>query len=198
MDKINLKIAKKHTIRKTSGLPNDVRTKGRQILNDILSTHLDSDRILRLEDSIHQATIHFLEQEGLTDVNMSDHRAQRTYDQFLRKVCLHLDPNSPIQNDYLLNTINSGDIDIEKVATMSPIFMHPVAWAKQYEAQQLEAQHVAEGVKKAAGTIITCQKCKANGQEYKNVVYEEVQTRSADEAQTIIAHCNNCGEKWKS
>jgi DNA-directed RNA polymerase subunit M/transcription elongation factor TFIIS len=189
--RISLKIHKKKVVTKI-GLPAEIRTEGRSVLNRVLSSHLDDEMLKVLEETINIAAIRFLEREGLSDINMKDMRAQRTYDQFLRKVCLHMDPESPIENKYLLDAVKTGKVDISDVASMTPILMHPTAWAKQYEDQLVEARVVAEGgVKKAATKILTCSQCLG-----KKVTFEEKQDRSADEAMTIHAECSDCAHKW--
>jgi len=193
--RINLRINKKKSSAKTSDVSSHIRDKGRTILSDVLSG-LDQQSLTDLEMSINDATIKTLEREGLIDINMNDIRAQRTYDQFLRKVCLHLNPNSPVDNTYLLQAVKGGSVKLTNVATMTPIMLHPQSWSKQSADQILEAERVADGVKKAAARILTCNKCLASGNDAKNVIYKEEQNRSADEAMTIHAECRTCGSKW--
>jgi DNA-directed RNA polymerase subunit M/transcription elongation factor TFIIS len=189
--RISLKINKKKSVTKTTG--SDVREKGIKILGKFLN--LPASDLKELEETINSATVQLLEREGLTDMNGLT--AQRTYDQFLRKICLHLNPDSPVQNKYLFGAVKDGNINVADIATMSPIFMYPEAWSKQYGDQLLEAENVAVGVKKAAAKILTCAKCLAAGRNAKNVEYSEKQDRSADEAMTIHAHCLGCNAKWK-
>jgi transcription elongation factor S-II len=44
----------------------------------------------------------------------------------------------------------------------------------------------------AKTSLLICGKCKKN-----NVVYSEMQTRSADEPMTTFAYCQECGHRWK-
>ena len=44
----------------------------------------------------------------------------------------------------------------------------------------------------AKTSLLVCGKCKKN-----NVVYSEMQTRSADEPMTTFAFCQECGHRWK-
>jgi DNA-directed RNA polymerase subunit M/transcription elongation factor TFIIS len=151
-----------------------LRTRGREILNRKLGSLLDPESLDMLE-------------EGIVD---EESTGRATYDQILGKVCLHLNPNSSVKNTYLLEQVKSGQIDIRDVASMSPIDMHPQAWAKQSIAIQLETEQVAGGVKKAVTGIIKCKKCGSK------TSYNEVQTRSCDEAATVTVHCPKCNTKW--
>ena len=158
----------------STSTPASSASKGRAILEKKLGDLLDADSLDILERSIADEAA----------------SGRSTYDQTLSKVCLHLNPNSSIKNTHLLEKVKSGQIDIRDVASMSPIDMHPQAWAKQSIAIHLETEQVAGGVKKAVTGIIKCKKCGSK------TSYDEVQTRSCDEAATVTVHCPKCNTKW--
>lgn len=201
--RISLSIHKKGATAKALSVPQEVRTKGEAILRTKLSTHLDAGQIKTLEQAINKETFKSLHSEGLVDINPNDQRVQRTYDQYLRKCCLHIDPNSPVQNRTLLLRLQQGDengdgITVSDVVKTSPVLLHPVSWAKQYEAQALEARQVADGGAKAAKTkIYKCNKCMNANRNYRNVaIKREEQRRSGDEPMSVDLHCNECGFEW--
>lgn len=200
--RISLNINKKPAT-KTPSVPQEVRTKGEAILKNKLSKHLDSGQLKDLEQSINKETFKALEREGLIDINPNDQRVQRTYDQYLRKSCLHIDPESPVQNKTLLIRLQQVDEDgdgitVADVVTISPVLLHPVSWARQYEAQALEARQVADGGAKAAKTkIYKCNKCMNAGRNYRNVaIKREEQRRGGDEPMSVDLVCNECGFQW--
>lgn len=197
LEPIRVNIQKKKSFAKTE-LPRAIRDTGLKKLESKLSTYFETSALNILEESIHNETLKSLTREGLTEINMNDLRVQRTYDQILRRVCLHLNPDSPVKNNHLLEMVKNKHVKLAEIVSMSPIFMHPIAWAKQYEDQKLEAQQVAEGVKKAIGnTLIKCNECIKNGVDPTNVTYTESQDNSADEPMTIHAECLTCSRRWK-
>lgn len=179
------------------GVPKTTSERGREILTDKLQAHLDIDQINDLESSISDTVSRFLTREG---ISQHDKRAVRIYDQYLRKVCIHLDPESPINKSKgasdVLEQIQSGQINIGDIPRMSILSLDPKAWEKQLATQQAEALQIGGAKRKAAAGILECIACKKAGREYKNVQYREKQDRSADEAATIHAECNTCGKKW--
>jgi len=202
--RISLQIHKKAPAKALS-VPQEVRTKGEAILTAKLGKHLDVGQLKNLEQAINKETFKNLHTEGLVDINPNDQRVQRTYDQYLRKTCLHIDPDSPVQNKTLLprllqaDTDDSGDgITVSDVVTISPVLLHPESWAKQYEAQALEARQVADGGAKAAKTkIYKCNKCMNANRNYRNVaIKHEEQRRGGDEPMSVDLLCNECGFKW--
>lgn len=196
--RINLHINKKAATKPPS-VPQEIRTKGEAILKNKLSSYLDLDQLKELEQSINKETFKSLEHEGLMDINPNDQRVQRTYDQYLRKSCLHIDPESPVQNKTLLIRLQQADgITVADVVTISPVLLHPVSWAKQYEVQALEARQVADGGAKAAKTkIYKCNKCMNAGRNYRNVaIKREEQRRGGDEPMSVDLVCNECGFQW--
>lgn len=184
---MKIKIQKKQTD-KPHSLPSEIRAQGMKILENKLK--FSKIELEKLEASINKETFNILDKEGLPDLNMHDLRAQRVYDQILRKVCIHLDPDSPVNNTYLLDTVDRGLISLEEIPRLSPLKLHPESWKRQVDNQQVEAMQVAAGTKRAESSIIKCGKCGGNA------TYTESQKRSADEAMDIDAECVKCGHKW--
>lgn len=188
--RINIQRSKKTSDR---SVPNEIRAKGKKILQEQLGSDFSAEQLTILENSINKETNNVLRLENLDETNMNDLRVQRIYDQLLRKLCLHLSPQSPIENDHLLKFIKDGKVKLDSVIKMSPIFMYPEGWAKQFENQMVEARQVAEGnTNVAVSKLIKCGKCGSP------VSYEEKQNRSADEAADVFAKCLNCGHTFKA
>lgn len=190
-NRVVLKIQKKDRLGDVS-LPNATRKIGLRILNNKIGNLFQPMDITILEKSINDATVSLLAEEGLSVVDMLDQRAQRSYDQLLRSVCVHLDPDSPVNNRYLLNEVKQGNIALSDVPKMNVIDMDPEAWSKQRSMLEVVAEQVAGGRTNVATTTqIRCPKCNSP------VRYEEKQMKSADEAMDIEAECIKCGHVFK-
>lgn len=181
---IKLRTSKESEPPKQSPIPTAskmVQSRGKSVLEQKLGHLLDAE-------SLHTLEIAIDEEVKMQLGDCPD--GGQLYDQILCKVCLHLNPNSSVKNTYLLDQVISGNIDIKDVPAMSPIDMHPHAWAKQSTAMKLETEQVAGGVKTAVTGIIKCKKCGGK------TSYNEVQNRSCDEAATVTVHCPTCNTKW--
>lgn len=102
-----------------------IRAKGLNILKSKLDTILSSDQIKELEEEIND---HALSQLRYGD---ADVQAHYQYDETLRKVCLHLNPDMSVRNDYLLEQIRNGKMSLASVVALDPVFLHPKSWNDQ-------------------------------------------------------------------
>lgn len=98
------------------------------------------------------------------------------------------------KNPKLRENVRLGYITPERLATMSSEEM------ASDELKNLRAKFTQEAINDhqmarregAKTSLLKCGKCKKN-----NVVYSEMQTRSADEPMTVFALCQECGHRWK-
>lgn len=161
-----------------------IRRKARNTLNNKFEDQFTPEELSRLESHAHAASAAEMNRTGITDP--MDHRFKQAYHDLLSRICLNLDPDSYLGNTYLLPAVKSGQVPLESVPYMSRMEMFPAAWDQQIKKREAETFHVAKGPVVATTTLLKCPKCK------KGMSYEESQTRSADEAMTIIAHCLDC------
>lgn len=111
------------------------------------------------------------------------------YNYKFNDILTNINPNSSINNTYLLREIKKNNIDLSKICDLSPDELYPANWAKIKEKNYK--------INECKNMITTtdeflCKKCKQ-----KNCKYWEKQTRSADEPITTFVECINCGNKWK-
>ena len=97
-------------------------------------------------------------------------------------------------NAELGDRVRSRDLHVKAFANMTPYEMFPALWAPVFDRI---AQKQLRRMAKTSSTpgyegAHTCGKCKS-----KNVVYTQLQTRSADEPMTSFFFCQNCGKNWK-
>lgn len=98
------------------------------------------------------------------------------------------------KNPKLRENVRLGLITPDKLAVMTAEEM------ASDDLKELRAKFTEEAIKDhqmarregAKTTLLTCGKCKKN-----NIVYSEMQTRSADEPMTVFAFCQECGHRWK-
>jgi transcription elongation factor S-II len=98
------------------------------------------------------------------------------------------------RNPKLRESVRLGYIAPEKLASMTPEEMASDEMKKLRERLTKEAidDHQMARTQGAKTSLLKCNKCKKN-----NVVYSEMQTRSADEPMTTFAFCEDCGHRWK-
>jgi DNA-directed RNA polymerase subunit M/transcription elongation factor TFIIS len=168
-------------------ITDEIRTRAREILTTKIGQYFSEKNLQELEDHIHLAAIKCMEKKCITD--RLDRTFQRSYDQILKNMCIHLNPEAYIKNTYLLEAVKSGVFTLDQLPYMNIIDLNPKAWDKQLQTRQAETLHVTEGPAVATTTLIKC-KCGSG------VKYTEEQTRSADEAMTIKAECVACGNRF--
>lgn len=97
-------------------------------------------------------------------------------------------------NPKLRENVRLGLITPDKLATMTAEEMASDELKKMRAEFTKEAinDHQMARTQGAKTSLLKCGKCKKN-----NVVYSEMQTRSADEPMTTFAFCQECGHRWK-
>lgn len=93
------------------------------------------------------------------------------------------------ENDYLINAIKSGEIELEDLPYIRPEIMYKKQWDKivtRLEYIEFKKNNMA------TTDTYECRKCKQS----KCHVWQQ-QTRSADEPMTTFVTCVVCGNHWK-
>lgn len=98
------------------------------------------------------------------------------------------------KNPKLRESVRLGLISPDKLAVMTADEM------ASDDLKELRAKFTQEAIddhqmarrEGAKTSLLTCGRCKKN-----NIVYSEMQTRSADEPMTVFAFCQECGHRWK-
>lgn len=106
-----------------------------------------------------------------------------TYREILYEVIGHLDPSDPqhVTEKTVLADLKKGRL----------------GWnATLFASRRAELTHAQEVIANADLNVkegeFTCSKCKS-----RRVVYDQLQTRKADEGVTTFLRCIDCGKKWK-
>ena len=110
----------------------------------------------------------------------------------IRSICLNLDKESFIKNEYLIEKIKNGDIKGGDVAKLSVYDINPDNWKKILD-EKLKRDKIKYELKPEAMTDqYKCRRCGS-----RKCSYYEMQTRSADEPMTQFITCLDCNNNWK-
>ena len=109
-------------------------------------------------------------------------------------IYLNLDNTSYIGNQDFLKRISKKDFDIQKIAFMKPQEVLPILWQPIIDENNRKEEIMKASENQASSTKFQCpnRNCRA-----RKTIYNEVQTRSADEAMTLFITCIVCGKRWK-
>ena len=117
---------------------------------------------------------------------------QTVYKAVVRRILGNIDPSSYVQNEHLHKQLQSGDLSLDTLRSMSTLDMNPGLYKELYDRQLLREQAQLEGNKAMTSELFTCSRCKKN-----QCTYYQLQTRSADEPMTTFITCLNCNKRWK-
>lgn len=109
-----------------------------------------------------------------------------------RSVLSNLDKESYLQNESLVSRIKEKEFAPHEVAFLQPDVIFPERWRDTTEAFFKKFEHAFENKMEAMTEDYLCLKCKQ-----RKCVYFTLQTRSADESETIFVRCLVCGNGWK-
>lgn len=101
------------------------------------------------------------------------------------------------KNEKLRDSVLGGTLDIDTLVRMKELELANPELQAQREREFQERNKAKDWteLKKAVQTssdLFKCPKCGA-----KDCMWEQRQTRSADEPMTVIATCNKCGFYWR-
>ena len=110
----------------------------------------------------------------------------------IRSICLNLDKESFIKNEYLIEKIKNGDIKGGDVAKLSVYDINPNNWKKIIDEKMKRDKIKYELKPEAMTDQYKCRRCGS-----RKCSYYEMQTRSADEPMTQFFTCIDCDNRWK-
>ena len=110
---------------------------------------------------------------------------ENIYNDKITNICCNLDVNNKnVDNQTLINSVNSRNIEPHLVAFMTPQQLHPKRWL--FEIEKKKILEDTSNSKKVTD-IYTCRKCKN-----KKCTTVQMQTRGSDEPMTIFVTCLVC------
>lgn len=137
-----------------------------------------------IEKSILDYTKDQCKIRNIEEIRWSDIRVRRLY---IRKSSMIFS-----NIDKILNKMSSENIDGSLVAGLSHYDIDPTQWQPIIDRRERReiCSMITDSDEKYEG-LLKCEKCGS-----MNTRYVTVQTRSADEPETVFASCKNCGVNW--
>ena len=167
---------------------------------DILTTnpHRDVSAIgRRIERGMFNHTIESSHKNNFAR-NWEDETFRETYR--ARYVAIRL--NIQRAETKLAERVLKGDVAPEAVGEyMTVAEMYPELMAKDKQTKDdIIKSSIIPAVSPSLGisTILKCYRCLRSGGDAYKVTYHMQQTRRADEATTVFAHCTSCGARWRT
>ena len=110
----------------------------------------------------------------------------------IRSICVNLNKDSYIKNNYLIEQIDNNKIDAGNISKLSVYDVYPDNWRVMIDAK-IKREKIKYELKPEAMTDqYKCRRCGS-----RKCSYYEMQTRSADEPMTQFFTCLDCQNRWK-
>ena len=110
----------------------------------------------------------------------------------IRSICVNLNKDSYIKNNYLIEQINNNKIDAEDISKLSVYDVYPDNWRVMIDAKIKRDKIKYELKPESMTDQYKCRRCGS-----RKCSYYEMQTRSADEPMTQFFTCLDCKNRWK-
>ena len=144
-----------------------------------------------IEKGIYNFTIH-KSKERRQQCSWENDLFKEIYMSKLRQICGNLSTKSYIDNKDILERLWNDEFKPHEIAFMTCYELSPEHWKKTLVDKEKRDSMMCEIDFGQATTQFWCMRCKKN-----QTTYYTMQTRSADEAETIFITCLNCGKRWR-
>jgi DNA-directed RNA polymerase subunit M/transcription elongation factor TFIIS len=173
-----------------------IRVKGKTKFYSILSQELKdktrSDYLARnIEKGVYNFTVQ-KSQERRQQCSWDNLLFREIYISKLRQICGNLSRKSYINNVNIVQRLESDEFLPHEIAFMTCYELSPEHWKTTIADKEKKDSMMCEIDFGQATTQFWCQRCKKN-----QTTYYAMQTRSADESETIFITCLNCGKRWR-
>jgi len=157
-----------------------------------INEYMENERLSRnIEKGIYNYMISYSKENNITR-KWDNPIFFNLYFSKIRSICLNLNKESFIKNQYLIDKIKKGDIKGEDVAKLSVYDINPNNWKKIIDEKMKRDKIKYELKPEAMTDQYKCRKCGS-----RKCSYYEMQTRSADEPMTQFFTCIDCDNRWK-
>ena len=167
---------------------NEIQPYVTKVIESLKQTQLRTELVDRVELAIRCKT-----QDDVKHIFMDhDWTTYRTY--YLnnaRHIIVNLKNGGEINNQSLIERVNTGLISPEALVVLTPQEMYVERWQSLIE-KKLTANQQLLSDPEATSNLFECGRC-----HKKKTTYFERQDRSADEPKTIHITCCFCGHRWR-
>ena len=115
----------------------------------------------------------------------------RIYVNKLMSLYNNLDKNSYIKNIDFYDELINGNINVNKIAFLTPQEINKKHWKKYIDKQSAVDEFLYSRTAGIRTTEFKCGRCKEH-----NCSYYQMQVRCSDEPMTTFINCLNCGNSW--
>jgi len=156
-----------------------------------LSRHIESEEDRQtIEKSIYDYTVQQAKVKGILE-NIENRFFKRIYMNKCYTLLLNMDPEKYVHNETFIERIRSHQIDLSRIAYLSPQEIHPEHWKKYIDKQTANDEFIYDRCVGVRTDVYRCGRCKKN-----DCSYYQLQVRCNDEPMTTFVNCLNCGNKW--
>ena len=147
-----------------------------------LCQYVSPDIALEIIDGVVERTLLLINENPQPEFIMF---MENIYNDKITNICCNLDINNKnVDNQTLIKSVKSRNIEPQLVAFMTPQQLHPKRWL--FEMEKKKILEDTSNSKKVTD-IYTCRKCKN-----KKCTTIQMQTRGSDEPMTIFVTCLVC------
>jgi len=132
-----------------------------------------------LEKGVYNWCIRYAKEQGIVKA-WSNPTFVALYADKARSVVANLDEESYLENTRLMARLRDKEFVPHEIPFMNPQSVHPELWREIVDIKTKKDENLGEVVEQAMTDQFKCGRCKS-----RSCIYREMQTRSADEAQTI-------------
>lgn len=154
-------------------------------------TSLDEVQANDMEIGVYNWTIEYSTEQKIIK-NWKNPKFYKLYVEKARSVLSNIDTTSYVANERLTQRLNEKEFSPHDVAFMKPENTFPEMWKETVDAYLKKYENAYERKDVAVSSLFRCGKCKK-----KECTYYSMQTRSADEGETVFVSCLACGNRWK-
>ena len=160
------------------------------LIKSKVSTLTDT-QVQDMEIGIYNWAIEYSSQNKIIK-NWKNHRFSKIYVEKARSVLSNINKESYVQNDRLVKRLEENEFAPHEIAFMKPVNTFPERWKDTVDAFLKKYENAYERKDVTISSLFRCGKCKK-----KECTYYSMQTRSADEGETVFVSCLACGNRWK-
>lgn len=161
------------------------------VLSQLKCLNLDDKTVKGIERGIYNWCIDKSDELRIIK-NWKNPRFFHLYKDKSISILSNLKNDSYIKNTRLIERVIENEFLPQSIPYMKPENTFPERWATLLDEKMKKSLHIFEEKPKAMTDEFKCGSCKK-----KQCIYQELQTRSADEPMTLFITCLNCGKKWK-